>query len=265
MENELDSMRFFNDKELWNKWYMRSDLSTDVVKQCRDLIDSDLFSRNWRTTLGVTLKWEYVKAYLSDDVVISDYGEYKTVYLDFHQSFLEQGKEDVPSNYWINVYSRDAKKFFAIPHKAIVSYYMAGWPRSGWDPRRFIVEPWEYLNSIKDFLDGEQSLNQIKNKLAYFKPFFDQEILFFIRDVIKPLVFMKNDDEIIDLVWKNKLEHLYQEAVDINKEEFKNKYLNHNPYTGVFENNFPLDLFTDSKQKTNPFLMFYKDMWLVRQ
>jgi len=64
MEKQLTWNAFFSDKELWFKWFVRTDLPEDTNKQCRDLMDLDLFDLNWRVSLGVTVKWDYVKDHL---------------------------------------------------------------------------------------------------------------------------------------------------------------------------------------------------------
>jgi hypothetical protein len=104
MTKQLNWIEFFSDKELWFKWFVRTDLPEDTKKQCQDLMDLDLFDLNWRVSLGVTVKWDYVKDHLPESAAFEHLGEYKTVFLNLHQSFLEEGKADIPGNDWIWVY-----------------------------------------------------------------------------------------------------------------------------------------------------------------
>jgi hypothetical protein len=259
MTKQLNWFDFFNDKELWFKWFVRTDLPEDTKKQCRDWMDLDLFDLNWRVSLGVTVKWESVKDHLPESAAFEHLGEYKTVFLNLHQSFLEEGKEDIPGNYWIWVYHAKTNVEFAIPHQAVGCYYRAGWPREGWDPRLYIVEPWQYLRPIREYLDGVIRLEEVKKQLPRSEYGLKQGVMRFIKKgIVSWIDSSPEENDFHAKFWMEILEKLYQMAMEMNQSELKSKYLNFNPYTGVAMRDFPLGLLDDKEQLMNPLMRFFK-------
>ncbi len=252
---------FINNHELFSKWFMNEELDSDVVTHCRNLMNENIFKLNWRTSVGVTLDWKYVEKDLKGGHIVRDYGKYKSVFLDFQESRLPTGYENKPENYSVIVHNDSVNKVFYIPHIAIMSYWSAGWPRNGWNPGRYVTEPWELLKPIHDFLNGAISYNALFKQTQYKKFYASQNVFKYVYETVHPLIqskrFMTRDAL---KVWTSVLRDYYNIAIEINKAEFKDRYNPRNRYTGPLERTFPFSWFDDPEKMKNPFLRYYKEI-----
>lgn len=252
---------FINNHKVFSCWYMNEDLSNDVVTHYRNQMNKNVFELNWRTSLGVTLDWKYVEKDLKGGHIVNDYGKYKSVFLDFFESRLPAGHENKPENYSVIVHNDSVNKAFFIPHVAIMSYWRAGWPRHGWNPGRYVTEPWELLKPIHDFLHGSLSYNALLKLTQYKKFYTSQKVFKYVYGKVYPLIqskrFMTHDAL---KVWTSVLSDYYNIAIDINKIEFKEHYNPRNRYTGPLERTFDFSSFDDPEKMKNPFLRYYKEI-----
>ena len=125
------------------EWFLKEDFDAEIAARCRQLLNENVFTLNWRTSVGVTLDWKYVNEDLKGAHIVKDYGKYKSVFLDFMDSKLPKGCENNPENYSVLVFNDSVNKLFWLSHKAVITYWNAGWPRHGWNPGRYVIEPWE--------------------------------------------------------------------------------------------------------------------------
>lgn len=257
MKQDFNGIEFFNDKALWRRWFVRDDLSEAFKQQCREWIDLDLFGQNWKISRGVTLDWEYAREHLPEEVSFDpiENGRYRTVFLHFQDSFLETGKEDSPQHYWIHVYHRETKKTFAIPHQAVMSYYRAGWPRDGWDPRLYTELPWRYLEPVNRFLNGETSFEEMLRMIPINRHVPPLKVLAFIQSAMMPFVHRGEPDGTSKTSWRDELRKQYDEAIEINQIELTTRFHNRNPYTGVHPDDVSIDFIQRSYQSRNPFML----------
>jgi hypothetical protein len=255
MKQDFNGIEFFNDKALWRRWFVRDDLSETFKQQCREWIDLDLFNQNWKVYRGVTLEWDYAREYLPEEVSFDpiEGGRYRTVFLHFQDSFLEAGKEDTPEHYRIRVYHKETKKTFAIPHQAVMSYYRAGWPRDGWDPRMFTELPWRYLEPIHRYLKGETSHEVMLSSIPKNRHVQPLKVITFIQDSMLPFLFRGEPEGPSKASWRNELKKLYDNAVTMNQTELMTQFQNRNPYTGVYLDNVSIDFLQRSSHSNNAF------------
>lgn len=259
MKQDFNGIEFFNDKALWRRWFVRDDLSEAFKQQCREWIDLDLFNQNWKVSRCVTLDWEYAREHLPEEVSFDPIanGRYRTVFLHFQDSFLEAGKEDRSDHYWIRVYHRETKKTFAIPHQAVMSYYRAGWPRDGWDPRLYTELPWRYLKPINRFLNGEASYEEMLRLIPSNRHVQPLKVISFFQASMLPFLLQGEPEGPSKASWLNELKKLYDNAVTMNQIELTTRFQNRNPYTGVYLDNVSIDFFQPSSQSRNPFALTF--------
>jgi hypothetical protein len=257
MKQDFNGIEFFNDKALWRRWFVRDDLSEAFKKQCREWIDLDLFNQNWKVSRGVTLDWEYAREHLPEEVSFDPIanGRYRTVFLHFQDSFLEAGKEDRSDHYWIRVYHRETKKTFAIPHQAVMSYYRAGWPRDGWDPRMFTEIPWRYLEPINKFLNGDISFEEMLRLIPINCHVQPLKVISFFQASMLPYLLQGEPEGPSKASWLNEPKKLYDNAVTMNQIELTTRFQNRNPYTGVHLGDVSIDFIQRSMQSRNPFVV----------
>jgi hypothetical protein len=260
MSNE-EFCKFFNDNELFSTWFLNRRLGKKAFKKYRSLLDENIFRLNWRTSMGVTVDWHYAGRFLKDAHIIKDNGRYKSVFLDFMDSKLQKGCYNSPENYDVVVYNDSVDKVFHLPHSAIMTYWSAGWPRHGWNPGRYVIEPWELLKPIGDYLEGSISYMDLHGITFYKKYYSTQKVFDFVYANIYPMI--RNNYHLFinqEQVWKQLLRQLYESAIDINKEQFRAAYSPKNPYTGPLERTFPFSWFDDPERMKNPFLVFYREI-----
>jgi len=251
---KLDSCSFFNNKELFNSWFMDGDIDPGLYNECRRLMNEMIFELNWRMTMGVTVDFEHAGKELKGAHIVKDYGRYKSVFLDFLYSTLPNGKENKPENYRVAVYCSSNSNTFFLPHSDIAAYWSAGWPRHGWHPGRYVVEPWWLLKPIHDYLNDEISYEKLREATDYVKYIYFLWVFKYVYKEVYPIIRKEKNMD------KARLKFFYDLAISLNKEQFKECYKPKNRYTGPLETTFPFSWFYDPEKMKNPFLRYYKEL-----
>lgn len=250
----MNELEFFNNKELWNHWYDDSNITSDERKVYRELMNIHVLKSTWRTTLGVTLDWNLVKSYLDEFMSFSGNETYKSFHLDFHHSYLPKGKSNIPSNYCIELYHEESDTTFEVPIHAVMTFFNAGWPRHGFDPRKFINEPYTLLKPIQDFIEKKIDINGLIESIQIKKLYHSLSIYDIVYERIYPLISRYNSYK-NKHAWLRCLKKLYKVAILINQKEFLSGYATINPYIGISKKKLNLELIN----KDNPFLKIYKE------
>ncbi|MFW5891123.1 MAG: hypothetical protein ACOCUI_02790 [bacterium] len=56
-------------------------------------------------------------------------------------------------SYDLNVYHEETKTIYTIPIEDVLSFSLAGWPRKGINPNKYIQKPWILLKPIYKYLN----------------------------------------------------------------------------------------------------------------